>query len=110
MLIEKVLLTDDEEAEIGLCVRRECHREGINEYDTQKQVIRAVREAQVAKAINFFKAEVDKLTVIDDDEILKASSPYADDQDDLQVVQFDREIAKAQLQNTKKHLYDLVEE
>jgi len=66
MLKEQALLTDDEEAEIGLCIRRECHREGVNEYDTKEQTTRAIREAQLAKALNLIKAEVEGLTVIKD--------------------------------------------
>ena len=43
------LLSDEEEAEVALITRRECRREGTNEYETQKQVTRAIREAQVTK-------------------------------------------------------------
>ena len=82
------------------------------------KLARYVAEAQRDKDVNLFKAEVDKLTVIDDEELEIAVNEWVNEDWAVRYIRLNRGhygdilpiIAKAQLQHDKQTLLDLMGE
>ena len=77
--------------------------------DKRQEAHYTLRNTSLAQILNLFKSEVDKLTVIDDEEIKEVEKGWFDalhkDRDEPE-----RLLVQAQLQHTKKQLLDLMGE